>query len=613
MIGTVVGNYKILQQIGEGGMGSVFKGVDVMLDREVAIKSLRPELARKPDLLARFRSEAVTLAKLNHPNIATLFSFFRSGDNFYMVMEFVDGPTLDDIIRDESVMAPERAVPLFCQALEGIDHAHNMGILHRDIKPANIMVSSQEVVKVTDFGIARVLGEAGMTRQGAVVGTIEYMSPERIQGREIDRRADIYALGVVLYEMLTGRGLFSTTSEYELMRAQVEQPPSPPREFQPGIPQAVEAVIMRSLAKKPEYRISTAAEFQQDLRAALRPADVPATRSRHTPVPAPQQPLRPKETVRYEQPEQAASAPAPPPIARPPAAPETRFVAQATPPVEAPPSSPPLVVEKTPEPSAAATRSPEPPTPPGKELKVAARPATDLTDRPPTQSSLAETMAMPPVLPPKEAERETTATPPRSADPAREQITHNKAASPAISAPTLATIDAESDGSRWKLYAGVAGAILVLGGLGWVLMSGGAERHSTPVISDTPGPRPEVSDGPGATPPEPDTAGAETSPAVVRPSIPRGDPKVEGRPPQRDRPGLGEGRPPSGQRSPPEQKERERSPSQVAGAPPKEATPEPPRIEPAQPPQTLSPEEVAAAAARARERLRQQAIKALEK
>ena len=127
MIGSVVGNYKILEKNGEGGMGSVFKGVDVMLDRAVAIKSLRPELARKPDLLARFRSEAVTLAKLNHPNIATLFSFFRSGDDFYMVMEFVDGPTLDDVIRDSKAMPAVHAVPLFCQALEGIEHVHNMG------------------------------------------------------------------------------------------------------------------------------------------------------------------------------------------------------------------------------------------------------------------------------------------------------------------------------------------------------------------------------------------------------------------------------------------------------------------------------------------------------
>ncbi len=392
------------------------------------------------------------------------------------------------------------------------------------------------------------------------------------------------------------------------MRAQVEQPP-PPREFQPGIPPAVEAVIMRSLAKKPEYRVSTAAEFQQALWKALRPADVPTTRSHHTPVPAPQQPLRPKETVLYEEPEPAASALAPPP----PAAPETRFVAEAAPHVEAPPSSPPRVVAKPPEPSEPATRPPEPPAPLGQEPKVDVRPANDATDRPPIQSALAETMPMPPVLAPNEAERETTATPPLPADSAREQTAPDKTASPMIAAPTLATIDAESDGSRWKLYAGVAAAILVLGGLGWALMSGGTEPYSTPVISDTPGPPPEVSDGSGATAPEPDTTGAETSPAVSRPSIPRGDSTVEGRPPPKDRPGLGAGSPPSEERPPPELTIRERTPSQVAGGPPKEAPPEPPKIEPAKPPQALSPEEVAAAAARARERRRQQAIKALEK
>ena len=409
MIGSVVGNYKIIEQIGEGGMGSVFKGVDVMLDREVAIKSLRPELARNPDLLARFRTEAVTLAKLNHPNIATLFSFFRSGDDFYMVMEFVDGPTLDDIIRDSKAMPTARAVPLFCQALEGIEHAHNMGILHRDIKPANIMVSSQDVVKVTDFGIARVLGEAGMTRQGAVVGTIEYMSPERIQGQDIDRRSDIYALGVVLYEMLTGRGLFSATSEYDLMRAQVEQPPAPPREYEPSIPEAVEAVIMRSLAKKPEYRIPTAAEFQQALWAAIEPQGTAARGSRFTPVPPPRETPRLKETVVYERPEPAVSTPAPPPPAPPavassppappPPAPRTRFVAEAAPPQEAPSPTPPAPSEQPAAPAAAVMPPPKPPARVEQQANVEAAPAAYSTGGRPTPSSLDETVIAPPVAP----------------------------------------------------------------------------------------------------------------------------------------------------------------------------------------------------------------------
>src|SRR5215467_2940515 len=142
MIGNVIGSYKITEKIGEGGMGSVYKGVDLMLEREVAIKALRPELARQPDIVERFRAEAVTLAKLNHPNIATLYSFLRQGDDFFMVMEFVRGETLDSVLRRSGGMSVERAVPLFCQALEGIDHAHRFGIIHRDIKPANMMLTS---------------------------------------------------------------------------------------------------------------------------------------------------------------------------------------------------------------------------------------------------------------------------------------------------------------------------------------------------------------------------------------------------------------------------------------------------------------------------------------
>ncbi|HEY7544404.1 MAG TPA: serine/threonine-protein kinase, partial [Blastocatellia bacterium] len=134
MIGTMVGSYQITEKIGEGGMGAVFRGIDVMLEREVAIKMLRPELASQPQVVERFRSEAVTLAKLNHPNIATLYSFLRQGDHFFMVMEFVKGETLDDVIRRLGAMPVERASTLFCQALEGIEHAHKMGIIHRDIK-----------------------------------------------------------------------------------------------------------------------------------------------------------------------------------------------------------------------------------------------------------------------------------------------------------------------------------------------------------------------------------------------------------------------------------------------------------------------------------------------
>jgi serine/threonine protein kinase len=269
MIGNVVGPYKITEKIGEGGMGSVFKGIDTMLEREVAIKMLRPELARQPEVLERFRTEAVTLAKLNHPNIATLYSFLRNEDDYFMVMEYVRGNTLEAVINNFGAIAYERAVPLFCQALEGINHAHKQGIVHRDIKPANVMVMESNAVKVMDFGIARVLGSARMTRQGNVVGTVEYMSPEQIRGEDTDARSDIYSLGILLYEMLTGRVPFNSTSEYEIMKLQIEEAPPPPTLFSAHLPLPIEQAIMRSLAKKATARYQTAGEFRAALLGAL--------------------------------------------------------------------------------------------------------------------------------------------------------------------------------------------------------------------------------------------------------------------------------------------------------------------------------------------------------
>lgn len=276
MIGKVVGSYKITEKIGEGGMGAVFKGIDLMLEREVAIKMLRPELASQPQVVERFRSEAVTLAKLNHPNIATLFSFLRQGEDFFMVMEFVRGETLDSLIRRSGAMPCDQAIAWFCQALEGIDHAHRMGIIHRDIKPSNMMLTQTGTLKVMDFGIARVLGTSRMTRQGNIVGTIEYMSPEQVRGQETDARSDIYSLGILLYEMLTGRVPFSSDSEYDLMQMQIERAPQPPRVYSAQIPQSVEQAIMRALAKRIEARFQGAAEFRQALSSALAGGNAPA-------------------------------------------------------------------------------------------------------------------------------------------------------------------------------------------------------------------------------------------------------------------------------------------------------------------------------------------------
>jgi serine/threonine protein kinase len=295
MIGNIVGNYRITGKIGEGGMGEVFKGMDLMLEREVAIKMLHPDIARQPQVVERFRTEAVTHSRLNHPHIATLYAFFRHENDYFMVMEYVPGETLDHVLQRSGPLPSARALPLFYQVLEGIEYAHQLNVIHRDIKPANIMVTAQGGLKVMDFGIARKVGSSRLTRTGHLVGTFEYMSPEQIQGLEVDARSDIYSLGILLYELLTGRLPFGGSSEYELMKSQIESVPPPPRQFAAGIPVPVEEAILRALAKRPEERFQTIAEFRSALRnsESLTSAEVPRAAPEAFPVTSPSIPTPP--------------------------------------------------------------------------------------------------------------------------------------------------------------------------------------------------------------------------------------------------------------------------------------------------------------------------------
>jgi serine/threonine-protein kinase len=333
MIGTIAGNFKILEEIGEGGMGKVYKGVDMMLDREVAIKVLRPELVSQPHLVERFRSEAMTLAKLNHPNIALLYAFFQQEQHFFMVLEFVRGETLDKRIRRTGLLAYDQALRVFLLTLEAIGYAHSMGVVHRDIKPNNIMTNESQDVKVMDFGIARVLGSERMTREGSMIGTPEYMAPEQIRGHEVDPRTDIYALGILLYEMLTGRLPFMSQNQFELMRAHIEQPPPSPRGYAPHLPESMERIMLQALAKRKEDRFASAYELRD---AILACPDLPqsalpggATRGGSTPfTPAQfrnvsQAPQRHTVDVRQHEAQQGRSVPpqrpavSPPPTGRP--------------------------------------------------------------------------------------------------------------------------------------------------------------------------------------------------------------------------------------------------------------------------------------------------------
>lgn len=260
-----IGHYKIIEKIGEGGMGEVYKGLDTMLEREVAIKLMRPELINRPEIVDRFKSEAVATGRMNHSNITTLYNFGQVNDQYYMALEFVQGKELEKILQN-GALPWRKAVNYAIAALEGLEYAHQLGIVHRDLKPSNIMVNDQGTVKIMDFGIARILGKARLTKTGNFIGTLEYTPPEQIQGKEGDARSDIYSLGAVLYEMLTGQAIFTGTTEFELMNAQIKEKPRSLLKLNPQISPKLEKIVLQALEKDPAKRFSSALEFSQALR-----------------------------------------------------------------------------------------------------------------------------------------------------------------------------------------------------------------------------------------------------------------------------------------------------------------------------------------------------------
>lgn len=275
LIEKSLGKYRIVEHLGSGGMAEVYKAYHPGLDRYVAIKVLHPFLAGEENFLSRFQREARIVATFRHPNIVQVYDFDIDSDDdaYYMVMELIDGPSLKsrlaDMGQDGQKLPVEEAVGIVIALAKALDYAHQHGMLHRDVKPANVMFTNDGQAVLTDFGISRMIDTTTLTASGAMVGTPAYMAPEHAIGRTGDERADIYSLGVVLYQLVTGNLPFEADTPLGVVLQHISAPPTPPTAFNPNLSLCIEAVVMRALAKHPDNRYQTAGEFAADLEKCL--------------------------------------------------------------------------------------------------------------------------------------------------------------------------------------------------------------------------------------------------------------------------------------------------------------------------------------------------------
>jgi eukaryotic-like serine/threonine-protein kinase len=273
-----MGRYRVEQELGRGGMAKVYRGQDTVLGRTVAIKILAPQFADDQDFVHRFRREAQAAARISNQNLVSVFDTGSDDGVHFIVMEYVDGRTLADLIAGGGRILPDRAIEIGIDVCHALEAAHAQGVIHRDIKPGNIMLDENGRVKVTDFGIARVTSNAETIAQtAAVLGTASYLSPEQAQGQPVDGRSDLYSLGCVLFEMVTGRAPFLGDSPVAVASKHVLEQPTPPSRLNPDVSPDLDAVILRALAKNPANRYQTAEEFREDLERVRRGQPVNAT------------------------------------------------------------------------------------------------------------------------------------------------------------------------------------------------------------------------------------------------------------------------------------------------------------------------------------------------
>ncbi len=270
MIGRLLANrYRIVEHRGTGGMAIVYRAIDENTGHDVAVKVLRPDLAADEDYVTRFQREAVAASRMTHHNIVNLIDVGLDGDVRFLVMEYVSGKTLKDLIKERGQLSPRVATEITIRILSALQHAHDNGIIHRDIKPQNILVQDDGIVKVTDFGIARIADSVTLTKGDVVMGSVHYLSPEQASGHPVDARTDIYSVGVVLYEMLTGRVPFDGENQVAIAMKHIHNMPPPIESLAPDVPQSLIAVCMKALNKHPEYRYQTASSMAQDLRLVM--------------------------------------------------------------------------------------------------------------------------------------------------------------------------------------------------------------------------------------------------------------------------------------------------------------------------------------------------------
>src|SRR6266540_2197169 len=273
---VLLGRYEVGRMLGAGGMAEVYEGHDRLLARRVAIKVLLAQYAHDPAFLARFRREAQAAASLSHPNIVAVFDTGSQDDTWFIVMEYVAGRTLRDVIRTEGALYWARAAEIAADVAGALSAAHARGVVHRDVKPGNVMLTTDGKVKVMDYGIARASAVPSITQTAAMVGTVQYIAPEQAQGLEADARSDVYALGCCLYEMLTGQVPFTGPTPVAIAYRHVQEDPTPPRVLKSDVPVSLERVCLKAMAKRPEDRYQTALEMRQDLERARAGAPVAA-------------------------------------------------------------------------------------------------------------------------------------------------------------------------------------------------------------------------------------------------------------------------------------------------------------------------------------------------